>query len=133
MEFSIFFSILVDCQIFLFSIILSLVIFSNNTAKRAVRREVDESVYKCISNLQNEPPEFKRNVVNYSPNKKESRQVRVSFYDEYLITPYCHTFFYNNCRFRPLLHYFSSVRLSCTFPFNLMLLSIFESRKPSFR
>ena len=75
MEFSIFFSILVDCQIFLFSIILSLVIFSNNTAKRAVRREVDESVYKCISNLQNESPEFKRNVANYSPNKKESRQV----------------------------------------------------------
>ena len=59
MEFSIFFSILVDCQIFLFSIILSLVIFSNNTAKRAARREVDESVYKCISNLQNEPPERK--------------------------------------------------------------------------
>ena len=103
MEFSIFFSILVDCQIFLFSIILSLVIFSNNTAKRAVRREVDESV--CISNLQNEPPEFKRNVVNYSPNKKESRQVRVSFYDECLIAPYCHTFFITTADF---VHYYTT-------------------------
>ena len=105
MEFSIFFSILVDCQIFLFSIILSLVIFSNNTAKRAVRREVDESVYKCISNLQNESPEFKRNVLNYSPNKKESRQVRVSFYDEYLIAPYCHTFFITTA---DLVHYYTT-------------------------
>ena len=39
---------------FIFSIILALVIFSTNT-RRAVRRDVNGSVYKFITNIQNKP------------------------------------------------------------------------------